>query len=153
MVKLLLWSALVLLVKAAGKARLMFFGRNVAMVNGLPYSFLRISLLLVICALPVYADTLQVDIDGSTGISSIQDAIDDANDGDVIIVAPGTYYENIRLGERPLVLTSEDPYDPNIVAATIIDGNQPSDPCEGATITVLPGADPNCVITGFTITG
>ncbi|GAI61123.1 unnamed protein product, partial [marine sediment metagenome] len=39
-----------------------------------------------------------------------------------------TYYENINFLGKAITVRSTDPNDPNVVAATIIDGNQPDDP-------------------------
>ena len=54
--------------------------------------------------------------------ASIQSAIDDCNDSDVVIVAPGRYFEIINLKGKNITLRSTEPNDPNVVAATIIDG-------------------------------
>jgi len=98
----------------------------------------------------VRADTLYV----SAGeYSSIQSAIDDANDGDVIIADPNTYYENINFLGKAITVRSTDPNDPNVVAATIIDGNQPDDPNKASVVTFNNGEDANSVLSGFTITG
>lgn len=51
--------------------------------------------------------------------AKIQDAIDASVNGDVIIVRPGTYTENIRFHGKAITLRSE--YGPDV---TIIDGNQ-----------------------------
>ena len=56
--------------------------------------------------------------------STIQAAIDAASDGDVIIVHQGIYYENIHFGGKPITVKGMDPNDQDVVAATIIDGNQ-----------------------------
>ncbi|MHC4740679.1 MAG: right-handed parallel beta-helix repeat-containing protein [Planctomycetota bacterium] len=74
---------------------------------------------------------------------SIQAAIDDANDGDAIEVAPDTYYEQINfLGKAVRVYSM---YGPDI---TIIDAN-------GAyhAVQCVSGEDANTVLEGFTITG
>jgi len=55
----------------------------------------------------------------------IQAAIDYANDGDTVLVRPGTYTgagnRNIHFKGKAITVRSTDPNDPNIVAATIID--------------------------------
>lgn len=58
----------------------------------------------------------------STELGSIQAAIDSAQDGDIITVPPGTYFENLNFKGRNITLTSVNPEDPEIVRATIIDG-------------------------------
>jgi predicted outer membrane repeat protein len=78
--------------------------------------------------------------------STIAQAIHIATEGDTIIVAPDVYNENLGIfAGKSLTLTSENPLDPDTVAATILDGGH-----NGAVIT-LNGANP-CVIQGFTIT-
>ncbi len=74
---------------------------------------------------------------------SIQAAIDVAADGDRIIVAPGTYFENINLLGKAVTLRSSA--GPEV---TTIDAN-------GSGTVVLCDTDegPNTVIDGFTITG
>jgi parallel beta-helix repeat protein len=54
----------------------------------------------------------------------IQSAIDAASNSDVIIIHQGTYKENIEFFDKFVTIRSEDPNDPAVVAATIIDGNQ-----------------------------
>jgi hypothetical protein len=59
---------------------------------------------------------------------------------------PGLYHENINFLGKNITLTSTNPTDPNVVAATIIDG--------GFDCVVFRGTeDPNCTLTGFNITG
>jgi len=48
-------------------------------------------------AIPCQAQIIIVDDDGPADFNNIQAAIDSANDGDTIIVQPGTYYENVRM--------------------------------------------------------
>ncbi len=78
---------------------------------------------------------------------SIQAALDAALDGVTIGVAPGRYLEKVEFRGRNVVLTSPDPNDPCVVAATIIDGNG-----TGPVVTFSHGEDANCILTGFVIT-
>ena len=79
------------------------------------------------------AATLHVDGSGKTGYSTIQAAVDAADDGDVIVVQPGTYTgrgnRDIELQRKTLRIQSTDPEDPVVVEATIVDcGGTTSDP-------------------------
>jgi len=98
-------------------------------------------------AAPVHARTILVPQD----FPVIQDAIADANDGDVVVVSPGTYVENIDFLGKAITLTSANPNDPNIVAATIIDGSSPPDINNASVVTFKNGEDSNSVLAGFTI--
>lgn len=74
-------------------------------------------------------------------IRVIRDAVLEASPGDVIEVAPGIYKETASFSGKALRITSRDPWDSNVVAATVI---------QGATFA---GADANSVLKGFTISG
>jgi parallel beta-helix repeat protein len=106
--------------------------------------------LIVLCWHQAEGDILNVP---SLESPTIQSAINDANNGDTIIVSQGSYRENINFLGKAITLTSQDPNNPNIVAATIIDGNQPADPNKGSVVTFSSGEKNNSVLTGFTITG
>jgi predicted outer membrane repeat protein len=78
---------------------------------------------------------------------TIQDAIDQSAHGDEIVVDPGEYFENLDLLGRQITLRSQDPTDPAIVIATIING--------GGGDTVIycgNGETPDTAISGFVIT-
>ena len=105
---------------------------------------------ILIClsaAIPCTARIITVDDDGLADFNNIQAAIDAAVEGDTVIVAEGRYVENITFNGRNITLTSTDPCNPDVVAATIIDGNQ-----NGSVVTFNSGEDANCVLNGFTIT-
>ena len=97
-----------------------------------------------------WADTLRV---GVGYYPTIQSAIDTADNNDIVIVDPNRYYENINFLGKAITLQSTDPNDPNIIAATIIDGNRPADVNYASVVTFNSGEDNNSVLTGFTITG
>ncbi|MFC1898617.1 C10 family peptidase [Candidatus Cloacimonadota bacterium] len=82
--------------------------------------------------------------------NDIQSAIEQAEDGDIIIVSPGTYFENINfLGKKIKVAScyylgqNED-----FINTTIINGNQ-----NGTVVTFNNGEDFRSSLEGFTITG
>jgi len=103
-------------------------------------------LLLSLSAFGAYAAEYDVNQDGTGDFEAIQDAIDVTLDGYVIIVHPGTYYENIHFDGKNITLRSLDPEDEEIVALTIIDGAQ-----KGSVVTFAGTEDETCLLSGFTI--
>jgi len=89
----------------------------------------------------------------SVDYPTIQSAISDTNSGDTVIVSQGRYYENIDFLDKVITVCSTNPDDANIIAATIIDGNQPSDVNRGSVVTFRGGQGNDSVLSGFTITG
>lgn len=84
--------------------------------------------------------------------SSIQQAIDAAANGDTIIVSPGRYFENINFLGKAIDVSSTDPNDPNIAAATILDGSCPADANFASAATFKNGETNTSILEGFTIT-
>lgn len=78
--------------------------------------------------------------------ADIQKGIDKALNGDTVIVAEGTYVENILFKGRNIILTSTEPSNWNVVAKTVIDGNQ-----SGSVVTFSGTEDETCVFSGFTV--
>ncbi len=78
---------------------------------------------------------------------TIQEAIDAAEDGDVIVVDIGVYKENIDFRGKNITLTSTDPDNPTVVDGTIIDGGR-----SGAVVSFRGGEGEGAILRGFTIT-
>jgi len=96
-------------------------------------------------------DTIYVPGDYST----IQAAIDAANNGNVVLVAEDTYYENINFKGKAITVTSyfiRDGFTSHI-SNTIIDGSQSLYSDSASVVSFISGEDTTSVICGFTITG
>jgi hypothetical protein len=104
-------------------------------------------LVLSCSAQALHAAEYDVNWDGTGDFTTIQAAIDAAVDGDLIIVHPGTYYENIHFDGKNITLRSLDPEDEAIVASTVIDGGQ-----DGSVVTFEGTEGEVCLLSGFTIT-
>ena len=95
--------------------------------------------------LPCQGRTITVDDDGPAEFNNIQAAINDANDGDIVVVSPGRYTgdgnRDIDFGGRGITVRSE-----NGLENCIID-------CEkrGRAFDFHSGEDANSVLEGLTI--
>ena len=86
---------------------------------------------------------------------TIQAGINAATNGDTILVAEATYYENINFNGKAITVASNFIMDGDTshISNTIIDGSQPDDPDIGSVVTFDSGEDTTSVLNGFTITG
>ena len=96
-------------------------------------------------------DTLKVPSE----YGSIQQAINSSADGDIVLVAPGTYLENINFKGKNIIITSLFILNNNLdfIYNTVIDGSNPAHPDSASCVSFRSGEDSSAVIQGFTITG
>ncbi len=113
--------------------------------------FLLIFLGLLFITGSLFANVLQVP----QQFGSIQEAITTAADGDVVLVAEGTYYENINFMGKKITVTSLFYQDQKKIhiKRTIINGSKPANPDFGSVVSFVSGEDITSVLCGFTITG
>ncbi len=108
-------------------------------------------LVLVVSLVPaVFAcagATITVDDDGPADFNNIQAAINDASDGDTIIVCPGTYSGpetgDIEFLGKAVTVRSTDPNNQQVVMDTVV----------GSRFYFRHGEDANSVLDGLTVTG
>jgi hypothetical protein len=93
---------------------------------------------LLLGTIPTHA---QQTINVPAGQPSIQAAISAANTGDTVLVAPGTYVENINFDGKAITVTSSG--GPSV---TTIDGG-----AHGSVVTFATGETANSILNGFTI--
>ena len=79
---------------------------------------------------------------------TIQSAIEEANENDIILVEPGLYNEHINFLEKniSLVALPYSGYDENIIGSVIIDGEG-----QGTVVTINGGQDQSSILLGFDI--
>ena len=105
-------------------------------------------ILILFTTLSLSSQTIEVKQDSTGDYTQIQEAIDHAWPGDTVLVWPGTYYENIIINSKGIILgslmmiTGDEAYKYN----TIIDGGQ-----NGSCI-VIEYIDTFIEINGFTLT-
>jgi hypothetical protein len=111
------------------------------------------TVIFFIAVLPfcIFADTINVPADTST----IQGGISLATNGDIVLVADGTYYENINFKGKAITVASHFWMDGDTshISATIINGSQRSHPDSGSVVYFISGEDTTSVLYGLTITG
>ncbi len=102
--------------------------------------------MLFLAALPSTLQTTVINVPGD--VSTIQGGINACEDGDTVMVWPGTYYEHdIDFLGKAIVVMSTDPGNSEVVAATIVDGNS-----LGSVFVFQSGEDTTSVVAGLTIT-
>ena len=106
---------------------------------------------ILLLPLSAWAATRHVSLDGTQAYTSIQAAINDAQSGDLVLVHPGRYIENIDLSNKQNITLASLEYstgDTTYISTTIIDGSA------NVTSTVLFYENAvNITLRGFSITG
>ena len=86
--------------------------------------------LVVFSISPCFARIIIVDNNGPADFNNIQAAVNDANNGDTVVIQPGIYTgdgnRDINVSGKAITIRSIDPNDPCIAAATIVDCNAKS---------------------------
>jgi len=87
--------------------------------------------------------------------STIQSAINASVNGDTVLVAPGTYFENLNFRGKNIVVTSTyfQTNDPSIISSTVINGSTPVHPDTISCVIIANHEDSTTVLQGFTLTG
>lgn len=110
-----------------------------------------VSLLLLSSISLLNAQLIRVPADQAT----IQAAIEEASEGDTILVDEGLYYENINFLGKAITVASHFLLDADTshISKTIINGSQATHPDSASVVLMISGEDTTSVLTGFTITG
>ncbi len=110
-------------------------------------------LLLLIAFLPsLHANIKNVPVQFTT----IQAGINASVYGDTVLVAPGTYFENIHLRGKNIVVTSTfyQTFNLSIISSTIINGSTPTNTDSASCVRIVSASDDStAVLQGFTLTG
>ena len=104
-------------------------------------SSLVLGIYTILLALNAGSSRAQTTITVPTNYPTIQSAINAANNGDTVLVSPGTYVENINFSGKAITVTSS-----NGSVTTIIDGNH-----NGTVVTFNHSETAASVLSGFTI--
>ena len=101
--------------------------------------------LLLISACILFSETIHIPADQP----NIQTGIDESVNGDIVLVSPGTYYENITFDGKNITVASLflNTQDTDYITETIINGSG-----LGSVVTFQNNENQNAILCGFTLT-
>ena len=88
-------------------------------------------------------------------VSTIQEGISAAVDGDTVLIAEGTYFEQINFMGKAITVASQYIVDGDTshISKTILDGSRSQSTDSASVVTLWSGEDTCSVLCGLTITG
>lgn len=105
--------------------------------------FLMLTFLLLY---PASADIITVGKEAGYNFTRIQAAIDFASQGDEIVVYHGTYFENIQIKGKNIILRANTPISLPIFQGAVIDGDQ-----NGSVVSFSGSETSECILSEFVI--
>ncbi len=110
-----------------------------------------LSIILIFCTFNFFGQIINVP----ASFTTIQAGINAAADGDTILIADGTYYENIDFKGKVITVASQYLVDgdTNHIWNTVIDGSLPSEADTASVVRFINGEDTTSILYGLTIQG